>query len=86
MVNDVRFSFNEHRHRKAVARAFKEDDVKELGINGLCEAPAARTIGRPTAAEAMQAEVDRAAPADEDEEIHFVTYDISSGKISDYGV
>ncbi|TAM78932.1 MAG: hypothetical protein EPN47_19850, partial [Acidobacteria bacterium] len=50
------------------------------------EAPSARTIGKPTAAEAMQAEVDRAAPADEDEEIHFVTYDISSGKISDYGV
>ncbi len=40
MVNDVRFSFNEHRHTEAVARAFKEDVVKELGINGLCEAPA----------------------------------------------
>jgi len=40
MVNDVRFSFDEHRHTEAVARAFKENVVSELGLNGLCEQPA----------------------------------------------
>lgn len=45
-----------------------------------------QAIGKPTAAEAIQREVDRAAPADEDEDIHLVTYDIASGKCVDYGV
>jgi hypothetical protein len=46
----------------------------------------ARGTDKPTAAEVMQREVDQAAPADEDEDIHLVTYDIASGKCIDYGV
>lgn len=46
----------------------------------------AREVGKPTPAEAIQREVDQAAPPDEDEDIHLVTYDIASGKCLDHGV
>lgn len=36
--------------------------------------------------DAVQREVDRAAPVDGDEEIHLVTYDIASKKRTDWGV
>jgi len=42
--------------------------------------------GKLTEAEAIQAKVDKAAAGSGDEEIHFVTYNIPTGKRTDYGV
>jgi hypothetical protein len=46
----------------------------------------ARESGTLWAEELIQHEADQAAPPDEDEDIHFVTYNISSGESRDYGV
>lgn len=45
-----------------------------------------RVSGKPTVTDAIQQEVDQAAPAGEDEDIHLVTFDISTMKSVDYGV